>query len=639
MPIQLPKNPIIPPPSNSLADMVANTFATAVERTVSFVGETLATIIGRGLEIILDALKPGTTRTTDIIFRDLRDNPSIPQSLRDYITAVQAEQGEAASLLRMLSLLPVIGTYFQGYLEPMQRLQSYRAEHDLHTARFNPSELVTGLWRHVIGEETANSQLNDTGYMPNSLEFYKRILAPLLNITDIATLQWRGEISEDDARRRLEELGYSSENARLIQSLFPVIPSISDLVMMAVKEAFSPEIAQRFGQYEDFPEEVAQWAAKQGLSREWAQRYWAAHWDLPSATQGFEMFQRGIIGEDDLKLLLKALDVMPFWRDKLIQIAYTPFTRVDIRRMYDENVITEQEVYRTYRDIGYDDWHAQKLTEWTVSQTRSANKELTKQELLTGYRRGLLTEGEARSRLQELGYKQEDIDYYIRYTDWQRSNDRTAPDKALAKGDLVSSYKQGVMSRQELLDALSNLGYDETERNLIANLADAQMNATKHEENKSLAKSEVISAYIDKIISRQECSTMLGQLGYDADETEFLVALADFKITQNYRKDAVDLLHVQYVNGTLDDTQLVTQLNSLNLPDLTSQYYLYKWRLEREAKVVTPTFSQFAQMYKKNIINEDEFRQALSILGYKEPYLTWMYELVTKSAPTPTVPS
>jgi len=627
------------PPANSFPDKIKQLVGNIIESVIASRAGDIKAWISHTVTGVLEDIEPSAITASEPMLNYLLSLPNLPPEVVEYVTHVKRGErqvdGFMAVLIGMIASIPNVMNL--SAVANQRNIQLAQA-----ALRWSLPDLGTAVTLRQRGyfSDTQLQEIVAKSGLPDVwVQHLQHANMTLPDIQSIALAQFRGLITEQAALFKLKQLGFDDENAQLIQSMFPVIPPISDLIMMAVKEAFSPDIAQRFGQYEDFPEEVAQWAAKQGLSREWAQRYWAAHWDLPSATQGFEMFQRSIIEEDDLKLLLKSLDVMPFWRDKLIKIAYTPFTRVDIRRMYDENVITDEEVYRTYRDIGYDDWHAQKLTEWTVTQTRSANKELTKQELLTGYRRGLLTEGEARSRLQELGYKQEDIDYFIRYTDWQRTNDRTAPDKALAKGDLVTSYKQGVMSRQELLDALSNLGYDDTERAMIANLADAQMNSTKHEANKSLAKSEVINAYVDKIISRQECSTMLAQLGYDDDETEFIVALADFKITQNYRKDAVDLLHVQYVNGTLDDTQLVTQLNSLNLPDLSSQYYLYKWRLEREAKVVTPTFSQFAQMYKKNIVNEDEFRQALNILGYKEPYLSWMYELVTKSAPTLTVPS
>ncbi|GAH93918.1 unnamed protein product, partial [marine sediment metagenome] len=44
------------------------------------------------------------------------------------------------------------------------------------------------------------------------------------------------------------------------------------------------------------------------------------HWSLPSPSQGFEMLHRGVIDEAELNMLLRALDIMPFWREKLTKV-------------------------------------------------------------------------------------------------------------------------------------------------------------------------------------------------------------------------------------------------------------------------------------------------------------------------------
>ncbi|MCP4231956.1 MAG: hypothetical protein GY771_17645, partial [bacterium] len=150
---------------------------------------------------------------------------------------------------------------------------------------------------------------------------------------------------------------------------FP-IPPVNDLITMAVREAFTPEIASRFGQYEGLPKEYVDAAAKKGVSQEWAERYWAAHWTLPSVQQGFSMLHRGIINQSDLSLLLRALDIMPFWRDKLIALSFRPLTRVDTRRMHILGTLDEAGVKRAYLDQGYNDRNAALMTDFTVRFNR-----------------------------------------------------------------------------------------------------------------------------------------------------------------------------------------------------------------------------------------------------------------------------
>jgi len=152
---------------------------------------------------------------------------------------------------------------------------------------------------------------------------------------------------------------------------------VQDLITMSVREVFSPDIAQKFGQFEDFPADFATYAKQQGVSDEWAKRYWAAHWVLPSITMAFDMLHRGVIDQATINQLLRAQDIMPFWRDKITAISYNPYTRVDVRRMHKAGVLSEDEVLTAYKDLGYDDVKALKMTDFTLLEylpNETANK-------------------------------------------------------------------------------------------------------------------------------------------------------------------------------------------------------------------------------------------------------------------------
>ncbi|GAJ06864.1 unnamed protein product, partial [marine sediment metagenome] len=117
-------------------------------------------------------------------------------------------------------------------------------------------------------------------------------------------------------------LGFPPEISEALQKLTVVMPTPTDLVRFGVREVFSPEIAKKFRQYEDFPKDIMKWADQIGMTQELMEMYWASHWDLPSPGQGFDMYHRRIISYEELGVLLRAKDVMPFWRDKLIQISH-----------------------------------------------------------------------------------------------------------------------------------------------------------------------------------------------------------------------------------------------------------------------------------------------------------------------------
>lgn len=255
---------------------------------------------------------------------------------------------------------------------------------------------------------------------PDWVQTYYDAVMTKPSTIDLTAFELRRDPSLSGLAEKLIRVGVHPEYTDVYKELAYVIPPVADIITMAVREVFSPEIAQRFGQYEDYPEALDTWATKKGLSSEWAQRYWAAHWGLPSVTQGFEMLHRGIITLDEMNLLLRAQDVMPFWRDKLIQMAYKPLTRVDVRRMYNEGVLDEGGVYKAYLDLGYNEENAERMTEFTVAYSLSQQAKFSSSDVVKAFTERLINRSEAHSLLIDLGIKSKDADWILSKAEYKR---------------------------------------------------------------------------------------------------------------------------------------------------------------------------------------------------------------------------
>lgn len=283
----------------------------------------------------------------------------------------------------------------------------------------------------LLREDTTENILKDISSAdvhPNYAQVYLDGILIKPASTDIIAYELRKDPNLSNLDRELRKLGVHPNYFPLLKELAYQIPPVADIITMAVREAFTPDIAARFGQYEGLPTQFVEFVGKKGISREWAERYWAAHWNLPSPQQGFEMLQRGVISHDELALLLRALDIMPFWRDKLVQISYNPLTRVDIRRMYALGVLNENEIHKAYQDIGYNTENAARLTKFTVKLTEQAKAraEATKEKVETAkaplwttaqtlsfVKKGLITTKRAEQELIRLGYDTERITIYM----------------------------------------------------------------------------------------------------------------------------------------------------------------------------------------------------------------------------------
>jgi hypothetical protein len=159
---------------------------------------------------------------------------------------------------------------------------------------------------------------------------------------------------------------------------------------------------------------------------------------------------------------------MPFWRDKLIKMAYAPYTRVDIRRMYKLGILDEKGVKQTYLDLGYDDEHATNLTKFTIAyyaspttdeedlvdEENAKNRDLTLADICNGYNRAMLTREEATTALAALGYNPTQIDFYLDYEDYKRDKDL----KNAYTSNYHDLYVTGILDDADVKSALTTLG-------------------------------------------------------------------------------------------------------------------------------------------------------------------------------------
>lgn len=144
------------------------------------------------------------------------------------------------------------------------------------------------------------------------------------------------------------------------------------------------------------PEQVPEWFAKRytdlGLPEPtWAVMFWWSHWILPSPTQGAMMLgrlrpDRDKLGEpawmqkqdftiDDYRLLLRANDYPPFWRDKLAALVYAlPGIRY-VRVLVKSKVWNEDDVFHLFQKTPYKDSDARALAKAIVGDVQKTERE------------------------------------------------------------------------------------------------------------------------------------------------------------------------------------------------------------------------------------------------------------------------
>lgn len=389
-------------------------------------------------------------------------------------------------------------------------------------------DVIAALNRGLYDEAQATQVMQRHGLSTNHIAtMLKSRFAPLGPET--ATAYWkRGLLTEEQLNAQLKANGFEPATAQAIKTAADLIPPVQDIITMAVREAFSPETAQAFGQFEDFPAAFAEWSAKQGLTREWAERYWAAHWSLPSISQGFEMLHREAVTPEMLDLLLKAQDVMPAWRAPLKAIAYAPLTRVDVRRMHKVGVLTDGDVELAYRHLGYSPEDAIRLRDFVVQINKGPTLEeapelgkLTRATVLNFYADGLIDRNRAIAMLKELGLTLDAATLYVTSVDLE--NKRS--ERKAEADHIVELAISGSISFEVAQDRLNALGLETIE----VDRALAKLLRAREKTIKLPSRAEGEKMLQAGVLDEAGYTELLGRLGYAPQWVRAFVALAKVK--------------------------------------------------------------------------------------------------------------
>jgi len=424
-----------------LSDKINDKFEQWAQDVSRGIGGFVGKVIAAGME--------GFQHRMGIVFkplvlpalRDWSQDPDCPPYMKTALDRWIHEDGEWQGMLASSLGGTAIGGAASAAMSPWLEALKRNKASKFPFMNLDMPLALSALLRGEIDDETYTSELKHLGWHDWQTVLFKELVHLRLDPDIVQRIWLRNKEAYEKLWTDLHDVGWDAERIGIFKELAYIIPSPTDLIRMAVREVFTPAIVEKYGQMEDFPPDFAKWGEKVGLTEEWAKNYWAAHWDLPSARQGFEMLHRGVITRDDLMVLLRALDVMPYWRDKLTKIAYNPYTRVDVRRMYKLGILDLEGVKRSYLDLGYDEEHAQGMTDFTreyyaapSDEAIDKERDLTRSDITTGYHRGLIPADEATELLDELGYTPDEITYYLSREDLKVIQDR--------KDAYASNYRQ-----------------------------------------------------------------------------------------------------------------------------------------------------------------------------------------------------
>lgn len=411
--------------------------------------------------------------------------------------------------------------YMLGVLIAVIPILAADARHSLNKM-YSPeipdiSSLIRYQFRYPDNKEYIDERAAELGFDSSEFDILNKANRPILEINFIKDLFLRDILTEEQTIIAIKRIGYNETEAKQIKELFYYIPSPPDQVRFAVREAFYPEYVEDYGLDQEYPQEFEDAVKKTGVSPEWAKMYWRSHWELPSLLMGYEMLHRGVINERTLDDLFKAADIMPYWREHLKAISYNPLTRVDVRRMHKIGVLDRDSVKRAYQDVGYNEKNAELMTEFTVLYNQENERDLTKADILAAYKRRLLTKNETVEYLRAMAYDETEIGVLITRIDYDLELTR----KKLVLANLKKVYVRGNLTEVKVYERFGELDMTSSEGRELIELWDTE----KKDQSRSLTRADLDKMFKAKVIDKRTYTTELKLLNYGDRDIGLLVKL------------------------------------------------------------------------------------------------------------------
>jgi hypothetical protein len=287
------------------------------------------------------------------------------------------------------------------------------------------------------------------------------------------------------------------------------------------------------------------------------------------------------------------------------------FSAAELRDLYALGEITPEALRTNAQFLG---WRDEDIDQWIKLAFRS----LAEGDIFAGYYKKYITEPEAVKRLRGLGYDPKDIPLLF-----QLNPDPDAKeDKATSSATARAAYRDNLISSDELVTMLRTLKIGDPEIDLIIALE----NAKKKLDQKTLSVSQIKQAWTDNVLHDSEAEHWLTLAGFGEDEIRVLLLTWKEEAVPAYRKLNSGTILGAYVAGIVNRNTAKDKLLSVGYSpeDAGLELDLAQARNPEAFGIVTKkgskslSLSNYTDLLTVGLITSEQMRAGLLEIGYTE---------------------
>lgn len=567
----------------TLADVLAQAIADAVTKVLKDSKGELEDIAKAGGQEAGGGLLNDVGSLSDALAGLLSDIPLLGQLLTDIGDPLKAVEGAGGKAGEAFGLGTVVGFIGSQLLEPLMLPVLHLVNTNTTNQIFDPQTAATLAARGIISKEFAKSESSGGGFDDPHQTWLQeaQVAYPTLDVAlrllnlDLAT--------EAEVQQWLERQAVPADHWGRLMALRRLLLSPADLALANLRGFMSDGTMNGY-------------AKQLGLSEADMAVLVQNTGEPPGLMQLLEAYRRQFIDQERLAHGIKQSRVRDEWIDVVEKLRYAPMPTADAITALVRGYIGPEEARQIADQNGlipsqFDTlWHAH-------------GRPIADGQALELYNRGLMTAEQVKQVVRESDVKDEYVDSVLQLHL-----------KLLPYFEVKAILAAGVRSKEWGVEQLVKQGYSTDEADAVA----AASTAPKTAALKTITETQIMELYENRDISAEQARELLKNIGYEKDETNYILDAIEAKASLAEQTKAVNAVRATYLVDriTLDDAR--NQLDALGVQSGRRDMLLKDWQTERAGIVKVPTEGQFASAVYYDIVTYEYAEGRLKAMGYSD---------------------
>lgn len=175
-------------------------------------------------------------------------------------------------------------------------------------------------------------------------------------------------------------------------------------------------------------------------------------------------------------------------------------------------------------------------------------------------------------------------------------------------------YRLKVYPRELAFATIKKHGYSDVDANAYLDGEDHR----RHEATRDLSTAQTMSLYEEDLLTREQVVGMLSTLGWDAQEIDWQIGLANIRKAKKFIDAIVSRVGKAFIAGNMDEEVAAAIMDDAGLSPVARDRYLALWDLERMTASAQLTEAQITAALKRGLIDPDEARARYILKGHTE---------------------